>query len=70
MVLSPSGDVGVDETGKQNGRGAYLCRQAACWDASRSGPRLARALRTELSAADAARLAAFATTIEKTRATP
>lgn len=31
---SPSEDGGVliDPTGKQNGRGAYLCDQTQCWD--------------------------------------
>ena len=69
-VRTPSGDVAVDETGKLNGRGAYLCRRPACWDAIRSGPRLTRTLRVELSATDKERLAAFAATLDQTEATP
>jgi predicted RNA-binding protein YlxR (DUF448 family) len=70
VVRPPSGDVAVDETGKLNGRGAYLCRRLTCWDAIRSGPRLARTLRTELNATDMERLAAFAATLDQTEALP
>ena len=30
MVRSPQGAVEVDPTGRANGRGAYVCRDAAC----------------------------------------
>jgi uncharacterized protein len=39
LVRQPDGQVAVDPTGKQNGRGAYLCDQPACWD---------KALRTDI----------------------
>ena len=32
LVRTPEGPVLVDPTGKQNGRGAYLCDDPACWD--------------------------------------
>jgi predicted RNA-binding protein YlxR (DUF448 family) len=32
VVRSPDGSVYVDETGKAHGRGAYLCRDRACWE--------------------------------------
>jgi predicted RNA-binding protein YlxR (DUF448 family) len=31
VVRSPEGKVLVDETGKSQGRGAYLCRDWTCW---------------------------------------
>lgn len=35
----------VDPTGRANGRGAYLCDKASCWEKAVSTPILARALR-------------------------
>jgi predicted RNA-binding protein YlxR (DUF448 family) len=32
IVRTPEGGLVVDLTGKQNGRGAYVCDQPACWD--------------------------------------
>ncbi|MFN8631858.1 MAG: YlxR family protein [Chloroflexota bacterium] len=32
VVRRPDGTVGVDATGRQPGRGAYLCQDAACFD--------------------------------------
>ena len=32
VVRAPGGRVLVDEKGKANGRGAYLCRNRACWE--------------------------------------
>ena len=34
IVRSPEGAVTIDERGKHNGRGAYLCRQQTCWQAA------------------------------------
>ena len=52
LVRTESG-VRVDERGREPGRGAYLCRERACWERA-LGQRgaLDRALRTSLSAAD------------------
>jgi predicted RNA-binding protein YlxR (DUF448 family) len=30
VVKTPDGDIVLDETGKQNGRGAYICKEGAC----------------------------------------
>ncbi|MFQ5613691.1 MAG: RNase P modulator RnpM [Anaerolineae bacterium] len=49
IVRVPSGEVLVDETGKLNGRGAYLCRQESCWERGLQDRRLARALKTEIT---------------------
>jgi predicted RNA-binding protein YlxR (DUF448 family) len=32
VVRAPDGTVELDPTGRGAGRGAYLCRDAACWD--------------------------------------
>ncbi len=50
VVQTPDGNLKVDLTGKANGRGAYLCRQASCWEKGLQKERLARALKTTLSA--------------------
>jgi predicted RNA-binding protein YlxR (DUF448 family) len=31
-VRAPDGTIAIDPTGRQPGRGAYLCRDAACWE--------------------------------------
>lgn len=49
IVRSPQGDVAIDPTGKQNGRGAYLCHKPDCWERALSSPLLARALNAELA---------------------
>ncbi len=36
----------MDETGKANGRGAYLCAQRSCWESALLKRSLNRALRT------------------------
>ncbi len=54
IVRTPEG-VRVDPTGKLAGRGAYLHDRRSCWEAALNGS-LARALRTELTTQDQARL--------------
>lgn len=56
VVRTPPGAVVVDPTGKASGRGAYLCRRSACWQAGLRRDILARALKTTLSAAARAAL--------------
>lgn len=60
IVRTPEGDIVVDETGKQNGRGAYLCPTRACWEKALSEGLLKRALRTGLTEDAEARLRAHA----------
>jgi hypothetical protein len=45
VVRTPEGDFIIDPTGKANGRGAYLCRQATCWQKGLQPQRLAHALK-------------------------
>lgn len=58
VVRTPAGSLVVDPTGKLNGRGAYLCRQASCWEKGLQKQRLAQALKTTLSAEEVAELQA------------
>ena len=59
VVRTPEKNVVVDVTGKANGRGAYVCRQAACWEKGLTKERLAQALKVNLSSEDVAALHAF-----------
>ena len=58
LVRTPEEGVQVDPTGKQNGRGAYLCDQRACWERALETDVLAKALRTTLTEADRERIRA------------
>jgi predicted RNA-binding protein YlxR (DUF448 family) len=42
----------IDPTGKQAGRGAYLCDKSACWEKAASSDVLAKALRMTLKPED------------------
>lgn len=42
----------IDETGKMNGRGAYLCRKQECWESAASRSTLDNALRRSLNDRD------------------
>lgn len=57
LVRTPEG-VFVDETGKQNGRGAYLHEKASCWTLGLKGS-LEKALKVKLTDDDRARLTAY-----------
>jgi hypothetical protein len=48
LVRTPEGQLVVDKTGKQNGRGAYLCHQRSCWEAALTGRQLGKALKMEI----------------------
>ena len=68
IVRTPSGQLNIDETGRLAGRGAYLCRDAACWTTALERGALARALEApvtaELRAAMTALAARLTTTTE------
>ncbi len=49
VVRAPDGNVQIDPDGKANGRGAYVCSKASCWDEALTKDRLDRALRTTIS---------------------
>jgi predicted RNA-binding protein YlxR (DUF448 family) len=60
LVRTPEGQVEVDSTGRQPGRGAYLCATRACWETAIQRKALNRALRTVLTAEEVGRLRAYA----------
>ncbi len=60
VVRTSEGAVMVDETGKRNGRGAYLCRQRVCWEAALEQNQLERALKMTLGAETKAQLREYA----------
>lgn len=60
LVRTPEGDVRIDPTGRQNGRGAYLCHKPACWERAISTPILNRALNTQLTSENITSLKEFA----------
>lgn len=60
LVRTPEGPVAVDEGRRRApGRGAYLCRQTACWTRALKGA-LAASLRATITEADRAALLAHA----------
>ncbi len=44
VVRTPEGNIILDETGKANGRGVYLCPNKACLQKARKAKRLERNL--------------------------
>lgn len=63
IVRTDENSFDIDPTGRANGRGAYLCNQAQCWDKAASTPILARALRVAPDEASLERLRTFAATL-------
>ncbi|HXG22915.1 MAG TPA: YlxR family protein [Chthonomonadales bacterium] len=48
VVRQPDGHVVYDRTGKQNGRGAYVCANVTCVEVARKQKKLERSLRAEV----------------------
>lgn len=49
IVRTDQGTVKIDETGKKNGRGVYLCRDSACLARARKSRALERGLKCSVS---------------------
>lgn len=49
VLRSPEGDISIDFTGKKSGRGAYLCKNEACFKKARKSGIIHRALECEIS---------------------
>lgn len=64
VVRTPDGHVMVDRTGKESGRGAYLCPKPSCWESALSKDQLNRALRTNVTAEARARLLEYAADLQ------
>jgi predicted RNA-binding protein YlxR (DUF448 family) len=63
LVRRTDGSVVVDLTGKQSGRGAYLCQDPACWRVGLRKDALGRALKTTVATIDREALARFAASL-------
>lgn len=48
VVRTPEGKIVLDETGKQNGRGVYLCPKKACLLKAKKAKRLERNLEVSI----------------------
>lgn len=60
LVRPAEGGASIDPTGKQAGRGAYLCVDPACWRTTGLRQRLGNALKTTVSDEDLGALERFA----------
>lgn len=49
IVKTPEGEILLDVTGKMNGRGAYICKNAECLAKAEKSGALARAFSSEVS---------------------
>ncbi len=49
VIRSPEGDIRLDETGRANGRGAYVCREQSCLEKAVKTHALERSLHTSIS---------------------
>jgi uncharacterized protein len=56
LVRTPAGTVEIDASGKKEGRGAYLCRDRACWEKALKGGQLEHSLKGKISRNDMERL--------------
>lgn len=49
IIRTAEGEVFLDVTGKKNGRGAYICKDAGCLEKARKKKALDRSLKIEIS---------------------
>ena len=49
IVRAPDGTVSIDNTGRANGRGAYLCADGSCWANALKKKSIERALAAPLT---------------------
>ena len=48
VIRTPEGGIGIDETGRAGGRGAYLCKSAECLRKAEKKRALSRSLKMEI----------------------
>lgn len=63
IVRTAEGAVEVDPTGKRSGRGTYLCKAKACWEAGLKRERMNHTLRVKIDPEDRSRLAHYGETL-------
>jgi uncharacterized protein len=56
LVRTPAGKLEIDSSGKKEGRGAYLCRDAACWEKALKSNQLEHAFKNKLNQSDLERI--------------
>jgi len=56
LLRNSGGEVEIDISGKKEGRGAYLCRDWACWQKALKGKQLEHALKGKINQNDLERL--------------
>ena len=49
VLRTPEGEIVLDLTGKKNGRGAYICKNAACLKKARKSRRIENSLECHIS---------------------
>ena len=49
MVRNAEGEISIDTTGKKPGRGAYICKDAACLKLAKKGKKLDKAFDVAIS---------------------
>ena len=49
VVKTKEGEISIDETGKKNGRGAYICRDMECFNKAQKKHNLERSLKCSIS---------------------
>jgi predicted RNA-binding protein YlxR (DUF448 family) len=49
LVRTGEGQVEIDITGKKEGRGAYICRDRACWEKVLKSRQLEHALKAKIN---------------------
>ena len=49
VVRNAEGEISIDTTGKKPGRGAYICKDAACLKLARKGKKLDKAFDVAIS---------------------
>ena len=56
LFRNSRGEVEIDLTGKREGRGAYLCRDRACWEKALNSKQLEHALKGKINQENIERL--------------
>ena len=48
VIRTPEGEIKIDRTGRQNGRGAYICDSKDCFEKARRSKGIERSLDTQI----------------------
>ncbi|MCR5769870.1 MAG: YlxR family protein [Butyrivibrio sp.] len=50
IIKTPEGEIVLDKTGRQNGRGAYICNDVECFKKARKNKGLERSFKQSINA--------------------